>query len=564
MKRQWWHDKTAYQIYPKSFFDSNGDGIGDLRGIIARLDYLKSLGVDIIWISPCYPSPFADQGYDISDYYNIDPRIGSLEDMDELIAEARARDMYILMDLVVNHCSDEHEWFRKACEDPDGPYGKYFYIEDRDPSDDLSSAKLPCNWRSVFGGSCWEPLPGHPDKQYLHIFHKKQPDLNWENPEVREEVYRIINWWMDRGISGFRIDAIINIKKLLPYRDFPADRDDGLCNIGRMLETVEGVGDFLGEMRDRAFAPKNALTIGEVFSEKPDEIAAFIGDDGYFSSMFDFAHVVFGQDKRGSYAYQPITTEDYKQCVIKSQTKIEGIGFFSNVLENHDRPRCADYYLPPEGRTDTGKKCLALAYYMLKGLPFIYEGQEIGMENIHVDSIDEVDDVGAISEYEVAIEAGLSKEQALEYVNIFSRDNARTPVQWDDSDNAGFTAGKPWLRINPNYKKINVRQQENDPDSVLNFYRRLAAVRKDPEYRETLVYGKFVPMYEEIHGLLAYMRDGEKKIMVLANLNNHEVTIEVPEASDNIIINNMHYLNINNGRIMLEPWQACMIECAQD
>ena len=556
MKRQWWHDKIAYQIYPKSFCDSNGDGIGDLQGIISKLDYLKELGVDIIWLSPCYPSPFADQGYDISDYYNIDPRIGTLDDMDELIAGAKARGMHILMDLVVNHCSDEHEWFRKACKDPDGTYGKYFYIEDRD-----SSGSLPCNWRSAFGGPCWEPLPGHPDKQYLHIFHKKQPDLNWENPVVREEVYKIINWWLDRGISGFRIDAIINIKKLLPYRDFPADRDDGLCNIGRMLETVEGVGDFLGEMRDRAFAPKNALTIGEVFSEKPDEIAEFIGDDGYFSSMFDFAHVVFGADKRGWYAHEPVTTENYKQCVINSQKKIEGLGYFSNVIENHDRPRCADYYLPPEGRTDAGKKCIALAYYMLKGLPFIYEGQEIGMENIHVDSIDEVDDVGAIAEYEVSLAAGLSEEQAMHYVNVFSRDNSRTPVQWDDSPNAGFTSGEPWLRVNPNYTKINVRRQDSDPDSVLNYYRKLAAIRKAPEYRETLTYGKFVPVHEEIDGLLAYIRDGQDKLLVMANLNDHEVTIDAPYASDDILINNMHELNKCGSKIVLEPWQACMLKC---
>lgn len=230
MKKKWWHDKTAYQIYPKSFMDSNGDGIGDLRGVINKLDYLKELGVDIVWLSPIYRSPLADQGYDISDYYDIDPRFGTMDDMDELISEAKKRDMYIVMDLVVNHCSDEHEWFKKACEDPDGPYGKFFYIKDYKEGD-----KLPCNWRSYFGGPCWDKLPGHDDKIYLHVFHKKQPDLNWENPELRKEVYKMINWWLDKGLGGFRIDAIINIKKKLPFSDYPVDREDGLSGIFNML-----------------------------------------------------------------------------------------------------------------------------------------------------------------------------------------------------------------------------------------------------------------------------------------------------------------------------------------
>ena len=275
MKKQWWHDKVAYQIYPKSFCDSNGDGIGDIPGIISKLDYLKELGVDIVWISPMYKSPLADQGYDISDYYSIDPRFGTMEDMERLIMEAKKRDMYILMDLVVNHCSDEHEWFQKAVQDPDGKYGNFFYIRDRKEGE-----PLPCNWRSYFGGPVWEPLPGHPDKQYLHVFHKKQPDLNWENPEVREEVYKNIRWWMEKGLGGFRIDAIINIKKKLPFSDYPADRDDGLSYIGNMLEEAQGIGDFLGEMQEKAFRPYQAFTVGEVFTAKEEEIKDFIGDDG--------------------------------------------------------------------------------------------------------------------------------------------------------------------------------------------------------------------------------------------------------------------------------------------
>ena len=257
MERKWWHGKTAYQIYPKSFCDSDGDGIGDLQGIISKLDYLQELGVEIVWLSPVYRSPLVDQGYDISDYYSIDPRFGSMADMDELIARARERGISIVMDLVVNHCSDEHEWFRRACQDPEGPYGQFFYIRDWHKGE-----PLPCNWRSYFGGPCWDLLPGHTDKIYFHAFHKRQPDLNWENPALRREIYKMINWWLQKGLGGFRIDAIINIKKLLPFRDFPADRDDGLCAIQTMLARAEGVKDFLQELVRETFRRYDAFTVG--------------------------------------------------------------------------------------------------------------------------------------------------------------------------------------------------------------------------------------------------------------------------------------------------------------
>ena len=390
MQKKWWHKKTAYQIYPKSFCDSNGDGIGDLPGIISKLDYLKDLGIDIIWLSPIYCSPLADQGYDISDYYNIDPRFGTMDDMDRLIAEAKKRDMYILMDLVVNHCSDEHEWFKKACEDPDSEYGKYFYIED------CPDGKLPCNWRSYFGGSVWEPLPGHPDKYYLHMFHKKQPDLNWENPKLREEIYKMINWWLDKGLAGFRIDAIINIKKALPWQDYPADRADGMCSPGEMLRHAVGVGEFLGEMRDHTFLPHGAFTVGEVFDEKPDELPDFIGDNGYFSTMFDFNETIFGGSKKGWYDQTPITPNDYRSCCFASQKKIGDIGMLSNIIENHDEPRGVSRYIPEGECNNTSKKLLATMNIMLRGLPFIYQGQEIGMENVKFHSIDEVDDISTL------------------------------------------------------------------------------------------------------------------------------------------------------------------------
>lgn len=555
MKKQWWHDKVAYQIYPKSFYDSNGDGIGDLPGIISKLDYLKDLGVDIVWLSPIYKSPLADEGYDIADYYSIDPRFGTMEDMERLIEEAKKRDMYILMDLVVNHCSDEHEWFQKACQDPDGEYGNFFYIEDR------KDGGTPCNWRSYFGGPVWEPLPGHPDKQYLHVFHKKQPDLNWENPRVREEVYKNINWWLDKGLGGFRIDAIINIKKKLPFRDYPVDRADGLSGINHMLAEAEGIGEFLEEMAEKTFRPHNAFTVGEVFNEKPEEIADFIGENGYFSSMFDFAETVYGKSDRGWYdsrAY--LNPEEYKSCIFSTQKKIGDTGMISNIIENHDEPRGVSHYICPEDLCDASKKLLAGVYFMLKGLPFIYQGQEIGMENMKFNSIEDVDDVSTLDEYQVALNAGLGEEEAFRRVAAFSRDNARTPMQWTDGKNAGFTEGTPWLRVNPNCSRINVKDQEKNEGSVLSFYKKLTALRKSEEYKETVVYGEFVPYLEQEKNLIGYFREGEKKLLVLANFQKAPREVELPGSVKKVLLNNLEDLTLNENRIHLDSWQFVTLE----
>ncbi len=554
MKRKWWQDKIAYQIYPKSFNDSNNDGIGDIPGIIEKIDYLKDLGVDILWISPCYPSPFADQGYDISDYYGIHPSFGTLEDMDRLLAEAKKRDMYIILDLVVNHCSDEHEWFQKACQDPDGKYGNFFYIEDR------KEGELPCNWRSYFGGSVWESLPGHPDKQYLHVFHKKQPDLNWENPEVREEVYKNINWWLDRGVSGFRIDAIINIKKKLPFQDYPADRPDGLSSIHYMLQDANGIGEFLGEMRDRTFAPHNAFSVGEVFNEKDEELPDFIGDNGYFSSMFDFSAEIFGSSDKGWYDHTPITPDDYKKCCFTSQKRVNHIGFLSNIIENHDEPRGVSRYIPEGDLSLHSKKLLATMYFMLKGMPFIYQGQEIGMENLSFQSIAEIDDISTIDQYHVALDAGLSEKEALACVSKYSRDNARTPVQWDNSVNAGFSREQPWLSVNPNYKQINVASQIRDPESLLSYYKKLTALRKNPVYKETLVYGDFVPYMEDRHNLMAYYRKGDKTLLVLGNFQKAPQTVKLPVSYKEILLNNYPALKITEDSVVLDDYQAVILE----
>ena len=553
--KKWWHDKVVYQIYPKSFYDSNGDGIGDIPGIISKLDYLKELGADILWLSPVYKSPLADQGYDIADYYAIDPRFGTMKDMDCLIAEAKKRDMYILMDLVVNHCSDEHEWFQKAVQDPEGKYGNFFYIEDK--KDD----RTPCNWRSYFGGSVWEELPGHSDKQYLHLFHKKQPDLNWENPEVREEVFKNIRWWMEKGLGGFRIDAIINIKKKLPFQDYPADRSDGMCSVERMLEDADGIGEFLSEMAEKCFHPYDAFTVGEVFNEKEDEICDFIGEKGYFSSMFDFEETCYGKSEDGWYASKYVLTpEDYKKCIFHTQQKIGETGLISNIIENNDEPRGVCHYILPEDRCPDSKKLLAGVYFFLRGIPFIYQGQEIGMENMDFTSMEQIDDISTIDEYKVALNAGCTEKEALQAASAFSRDNARTPVQWNKEKNAGFTTGTPWLEVNPDYKEINVESQLTDSNSLLSFYKKMTALRKTQEYKDTFVYGSFKPYKEDQENLIAYTRTEEKNILVMGNLQSQSRNVELPGEVKNVLLNNQEEVQIKNGTISLNPYQFVILE----
>ena len=557
MKKKWWHGKVAYQIYPKSFNDTTGNGVGDLRGIIEKLDYLKELGVDIIWLSPCYCSPFADQGYDISDYYNIDPVFGNMDDMDELLAEAKKRDMYILMDLVVNHCSDEHEWFKKAMADPDGEYGKYFYIEEG------KDGKEPNNWRSYFGGSAWEKIPGT-NKYYLHLFHKKQPDLNWENKKVRDEIYTMINWWLEKGLAGFRIDAIINIKKALPIIDYcySPDREDGFVEPHRMLKDAIGVGDFLTELKNETFAKHDAFTVGEVFDEREEDIPLFIGDDGYFSSMFDFNETIFGKSRNGWYDCKPITPDDYKRCCFETQEKLGDIGMISTIIENHDEPRGVSHYIPADELSETAKKFLGTMQFMLRGLPFIYQGQEIGMENVNFTSMEQIDDISTRDQYKVAIESGLSPEKAFAAVKHYSRDNSRTPFQWDDSTNAGFTTGTPWLMVSPDYKRINAASQINNPNSLLSYYKKLTALRKNPEYSETVVYGKTVPYLPETNRLMAFERVSENQtLLVLGNFQTEPQNVKLPSKCKKVVLNNVENVDfVSDTEISLEGYQALVIE----
>ena len=556
LEKKWWHDKVAYQIYPKSFCDSNGDGIGDLKGVISKLDYLKDLGVDIIWLSPIYCSPLADQGYDISDYKNIDPRFGTMEDMDELLQQAKARDMYIVMDLVVNHCSDEHEWFKKACEDPDGKYGKYFYIED------VKDGKLPNNWRSYFGGPVWDKLPGYEDKYYMHVFHKKQPDLNWENPQGRREIYDMMNWWLEKGIAGFRVDAIMNIKKPDIHTCYPEDREDGLASIQNMLHDAVGIDEFLHEMKVETFDKHSAFSVGEVFTDREDALKAFIGNEGHFSSMFDFNETIFGKSEDGWYACQaPVWGDDYKKCVFDTQKKLGDIGYISNIIENHDEPRGVSHYLPEGCVNDTSKKMLATVNFMLRGLPWIYQGQELGMTNVQFQSIDEIDDCSTLDEYQVAQDAGLTPEQALKAVSHYSRDNARTPFQWDSSENAGFTTGTPWLKVNPNYTEINAKDQIHRPDSLFSWYKSLIALRKSPEYKDVVVYGEVVPYKEEQKNLMAYYRKGtDKTLLVAANYQNEPQDLILPEAYKKLLMNNLDTMDLTGKTLHMSPFQVVVFE----
>ena len=555
MEKKWWHDKVAYQIYPKSFLDTNGDGIGDLAGILSKLDYLKGLGIDILWLSPIYPSPFADQGYDISDYYGIARQFGTMEQFDELLAQAKKRDMHIIMDLVINHCSNEHEWFRKALADPEGEYADYFYFRRG------KNGNPPSNLRSYFGGSCWEPVPGT-DKYYFHMFAKEQPDLNWENPVVRQKLYDMVNWWLDKGLAGFRIDAIINIKKDLSFPDYPADGPDGLAMCTKMVDSVEGVGDFLADLKTHTFARHDAFTVAEVFNMKPEELKCFIGDDGYFSTMFDFSAHILSNGAHGWYDAPDIDFTRWRNVIFQSQLETQGIGFKANIIENHDEPRGVSRFLPDYARNPMGKKMLGTVSLLLRGISFIYQGQEIGMTNAHWGSIGEFNDINTKDQYRVALDAGLTEQQALAACEKMSRDNARTPMQWDSSPNAGFTTGTPWLKVNDNYPEINVAAQENDPDSVLNYYRRLTALRKSPEYRQLFTYGKFRPAFEKSHRILAYYREKDnQRVLVAANFGRETQHLHLTGAVKKTLLTNSGR-EITGSAMTLAPSEVVVLELA--
>lgn len=563
MKREWWHGLVGYQIYPRSFYDSNGDGIGDLPGILKKLDYLKGLGADLLWLSPMYPSPMVDNGYDISDYYGVDPRFGTLEDLDRLIAETKKRGMYLILDLVVNHCSDQHPWFQSAAADPSGKYGGYFYLKEG------KDGQPPNNWRSLFGGSAWEKLPGQDNLYYLHIFAKQQPDLNWENPALREEIYRMVNWWLDRGIAGFRLDAITNLKKDLTWEDLPPDGPDGMGSvsesIARMIRrdggTRNGIGVFLSELRERCFVPHDAFTVGEASHVSPERLSEFIGEDGYFSTMFAFdainSHirgVCYCEDDRH------MDPDAWKRDVFVNQAALKDFAFEANVVENHDRPRAASLFIPEEEYGFASVTALAGLLVLQRGMPFLYQGQEIGMTNCPFE-LEEFDDLSTLDNYRFSLESGHSKEEALEGCARMSRDNSRTPMQWSAEENAGFGEGRPWLKVNPNYLQINVARQEAEYGSILNFYRRLLNFYKSEEYHEILTYGDFEPLYEDQEKIFSFRRTlGEKTLTVICNFSGSERFLSLKEDYSEVIFVNLPQVTRIGDNLILHPFQLIVTE----
>ena len=552
----WWQNKAAYQIYPKSFLDANGDGIGDLPGILSRLDYLKDLGVDILWLSPVYPSPMVDQGYDISDYYGVDPRFGAMEDLDALIRELKRRGMHLVMDLVVSHCSDQHPWFQAAVRDPAGKYGQYFYLK---PG---RNGGPPNNWRAEFGGSCWDKLPGS-DLYYFHTFAREQPDLNWENPEVRRDICDMVNWWLDKGVSGFRLDAIINLKKDLSFRDGPADSPDGTCAVSRMLPQTREIGEFLNQLKRECFLPHDAFTVGEVYSISQERVSEFGGPEGYFSTLFDFNH--FLADHRGSFWYQhrPFDFRSWRDAIFQAQENAGNAVFLANVLENHDRPRAPGIFLPEGDAGYEAVTAMAALSVLLRGIPFLYQGQEIGMRNGDFRTVEDFEDLNTRDQYQSARAAGLTEAEAMAVCRRHSRDNARTPMQWTDGENAGFTAGTPWFPVNPNYRTLNVEADAAAEKSVRGWYKRLLALRRDPAWEDVLVRGSFRPALREEAEIFAYWRTGKesgKRVLVLCHYGRGTASVPFAEPFQ-VLLNNYDGLESREGRLRLDAYQVVALAC---
>lgn len=551
MKKGWWKDAVVYQIYPKSFRDTNGDGIGDLPGIIQKLPYLKELGVNVLWLCPVYCSPMDDGGYDISDYYHIHPMFGTDADMDALIEKADEMGMKVLMDLVVNHTSDEHAWFQEALNHPESKYADYYIFRETE------DGNPPNNWRSYFGGSAWERV-GDSSRFYLHAFSKKQPDLNWENEELREEIYKMINYWLDKGLGGFRIDAICNIKKKMEYGIFPPDGEDGLRYIGDWILNQPGIEDFLRELNEKTFKPHNSMTVAEA-NVPPALLDRFIGEDGFFSMVFDFSYTDIDVPDTGEW-FKPrhFTIKELREKIFKSQEHVQNMGWGAVYLENHDQNRSVNKYLPDEDIHYYSKTMLASLFLFLRGTPFIYQGQEIGMENIRMESMEDYDDLATHGQYARALKAGLSETEAFDIVVKRSRDNSRTPMQWNQSRNAGFSdADKTWIKVNKNYTAINAEQEENEKSSVLNFYRELIRLRQDSPYSHILVHGKFVPYDAENDNVIAYERvSDDLGILTFHNFQDQNAEITIPEGYAEKIAGNYTGRCPENNRYCLRPYEC--------
>ena len=551
-KTKWWQNEIVYQIYPRSFCDSNGDGMGDLKGITSKLDYLKNLGVTMLWICPCYESPMADNGYDISDYKKIADEFGTMEDMDELINEAKKRDIKIILDLVINHTSDEHKWFQEALKDPESKYHDYYIFKE--------GSKSINNWRSMFGGTVWEKVPGR-DEVYLHVFHKKQPDLNWENEEVRKELYDMVNWWLEKGIAGFRIDAITFIKKDLTWKDREADGVDGLAKCTKAARNQPGIGEFLNELKENTFKKHDCMTVAEAPGVPYEELEEFIGEDGYFSMIFDFRYADLDVASGSEWFKRvPWTIKDLNQKIMDSQMALQKCGWGANFIENHDQPRATTKYLKENQDNKDAVKTLAAMYFLLRGTPFIYQGQELGMVNFQRKGIEEFNDISSIDQYYRAIDEGLTERESLRAINLRSRDNTRTPFPWNGQKYGGFSTEKPWLKMTEEHPKVNAVDQVGREGSIYQFYKEMINFRQNSEYKNCLVFGNIEPM-ESSENVIAYRRYTEdESIECWFNLGVEEVTEELKDSNVEVIWGNMKQVELKQDHLTLKPFQTVLLK----
>lgn len=535
----WWKKAVVYQVYPKSFNDTTGSGVGDLAGITEKLDYLKELGITVIWLSPVYESPGDDNGYDISNYEQIDPAFGTMGDMEQLIVEAKKRGIYIVMDLVVNHTSDEHEWFEEAKSSRDNPYRDYYIW--RDPVD----GGVPNDLQSTFGGSAWE-YSEETGQYYLHLFSKKQPDLNWENPAMRQDVYQMMNFWLDKGIGGFRLDVI----------DLIGKQPD-------QLVTADGpkLHDYLQEMNEATFGHQDVLTVGETWSATVQNAKQYSNPDGSELSMvFQFEHILLDQQDDGEkWDLKPLNLVDLKRTLAKWQTELGDEGWNSLFWNNHDTPRIVSRWGNDEKYRQESAKLFAILLHLMKGTPYIYQGEEIGMTNYEMASLDDIYDIESINMYHERLAAGYSETDILTSINAKGRDHARTPMQWrGDQAHAGFTAGQPWIPVNDNFTEINVAQNLSEKDSVFATYQQLIQYRKD---HDIVVKGDFQLLYPDHPAVFAYKRQWQDDaFVVFANVSEEEQTVDVAELSLNdVIINNYDEVTVRDGQLTLEPYQAIAI-----
>lgn len=513
----WWKEAVVYQIYPRSFADSNGDGIGDLNGITAHLDYLSTLGVDVLWLSPVYQSPNDDNGYDISDYRAIMDEFGTMEEFDRLLEETHRRGMRIVMDLVVNHTSDEHAWFIESRSSGESAYRDYYIWKDG------REDGAPNNWGSVFGGPAWE-YDEKTGQYYLHCFSVKQPDLNWENETVRREIYDMMNWWCEKGIDGFRMDVVTMFSKDPAFPD--GEVKNGLYgDFGPYVSCGPRIHEFLREMRKNVLSHYDLLTVGEAGNISVDEAIRFAGIDGEELNMiFQFEHVELVPGKVGKWTDEKPTLSALRKSLNRWQTGLEGKAWNSLYLSNHDQPRCVSRFGNDEAPyRERSAKMLATMLHMMKGTPYIYQGEELGMTNPKFDDLADYRDIEGIRSMEEYVAKGiLTAEERIRYLKEIGRDNARTPMQWDDTENAGFTTGTPWIRVNPDYLEVNAKKALEDTDSVFHYYRRLIALRHN---HPVIVYGRFVPLLEEDPAIYAYERRGDSEcIRVLCNYTKDTVT----------------------------------------